>query len=198
MKKKMLLTILLLMMPFVVYAKVDNNTEVGQHSTQVECMQDVAQNDAEANKNATTGYYLTCIKVSCVNSKVAHDDLAPLSANITCQNKNTEPWRVITQSAITAGVGLDESSDCSTNSEDEDYLEESYFTVLYQFNCVRTISGATYNLQPDVTTTTTGGAANVDSPPTGVDTYYFVLSMIVVLLSIGLYIVNKKSLFKKI
>ncbi|MDD2409392.1 MAG: hypothetical protein PHD03_01570 [Bacilli bacterium] len=197
-----ILILLILSFPVIVKAAVDENTGVGLYNTRAECETMLDQNDDLANKQASNGYYLTCLEVTCNTNIVAHNDLAPFASNVTCANGNTNPFLNITQSGITLKQGIDLGDSCSTNDQDLNYLADTYATVLYQYNCVQDSDGGIYispnNTSPINITNTSTNSDKVKSPATGINTYYIALGSIAVILSIGLYIVNKKNLFKKI
>lgn len=194
-----ILILLILLFPIVADALVTDQTNVGIYNTRLECDEKLALNDATLNSNATNGFYLTCLKITCLNNSAEHENLAPILSNITCANGNTNPFISVRQSAITDQAGLEQGATCSSDDQEEGYLAETYATVRYQFNCLQNDLGGTYT-----TTTTTqpitqpNDNPGVESPPTGINTYYIALTSIVVILSVGLYIVNKKNLFKKI
>ncbi|MDD4706040.1 MAG: hypothetical protein PHS24_02345 [Bacilli bacterium] len=200
-----ILILLILSFPVVVKAAVDENTDVGLYTTRAECETALEQNDATANAQASNGFYLTCLEVTCQSSVVNHDDIAPFASNVNCANGNPNPFLNITQSGITLRQGIDSGDSCSTNDQDLNYLAPTWATVLYQYNCVQDSDGLTYisPTTPSTSNTSTSNSTSttndeVKSPATGIDTYYIALGSIVFILSIGLYIVNKKNLFKKI
>lgn len=195
-KLKYLLIALLLIIPTTVLAEVKHDTPVKLYDTKTECEAQLELNDA--NTNATNGYYLSCIEVTCLSSKVVHADLAPLNSNVTCANGNQNPYRELIDSAIATGHGLELGATCSTDDQDEDYLKTQYATRIDQFNCLLNRNGSTYtsgtvDSDPDEDKTT-----DETNPQTGINTYYMVLGSTVIFLSTGLYIINKKNLFKKI
>ena len=59
---------------------------------------------------------------------------------------------------------------------------------------LRFVSSLTLTTSP----TTAKQEENIKSPATGINTYYLALTILAVFLSGGLYIINKKNLFKKI
>lgn len=198
-----ILILLVLALPVVVNALVDDDTQVGLYNTLAECNERLALNDATANSQATGGYYLTCLEVTCVADEVVHNDLAPFSENVTCANGNENPFLNIRQSGITLKSGLELDSPCSYDAESEYFFENTFATVRYQFNCVQDSSGGIYNSTSNNTgdnnnTSTSNNTDEVTSPETGINTYYIALASLAIILSIGLYIINKKNLFKKI
>ncbi|MDD4408073.1 MAG: hypothetical protein PHX19_03385 [Bacilli bacterium] len=201
MKKYICILILLLSFPVVVNATVDENTNVALYPNRTECETALEQNDDVANSQASNGYYLAGLEITCENSIVAHNPIAPFASNVICANGNLDPFLNITQSGITLRAGIEAGDSCSTNDQDLNYLADTWATVLYQYNCVQDSDGGTYT--SNTTTTTTTASTNttgdeVKSPATGIDTYYIALGLVAGILSIGLYIVNKKNLFKKI
>lgn len=198
-KLKYLLITLLLIIPTTVSAKVEHDTPVRLYDTKSECEAQLELNDA--NTNATNGYYLSCIEVTCVNSSVDHDDLEPLNDNVTCANGNQNPYREVIDSAIATGHKLELGATCSTDDQDEDYLDTQYATRIDQFNCLLNRNGSSYTsgtVDPDPDEDKEDETKDETNPQTGINTYYLVLGSTVVFLSTGLYIINKKNLFKKI
>lgn len=199
-KLKYLLITILLLIPTTVGAEVNSDTTVGLFDTRDECVAKLELNGS--NTNASNGYYLSCVKITCVNSSVAHDDLEPLNDNVTCANGNTNPYREIIKSGIATNHGLELGATCSTDDQDEDYLKTQYATRIDQFNCLLNRNGSSYTsggtVDPDPDEDKDDKTKDETNPQTGIDTYYLVLGSTVVFLSTGLYIINKKNLFKKI
>ena len=198
---KKLLISLLLIMPIGVFAKVDQNTTTtiwnlkDEQDAETKCKEAVNQNGGTSISNATAGYYLECIKVSCTNSKNVHTKLNTYT--VSCANGNNKPNAIIDAGAITSE--MKEGSSCTDNGP---YV---YFPQKIFYNCSKNTSGADYTT---TTTTTKPGDKDGDSstpnedngtnPDTGVEDYYLVLGTTAAVLIVGLFILNKKNVFKKI
>ncbi|MDD4187633.1 MAG: LPXTG cell wall anchor domain-containing protein [Bacilli bacterium] len=188
---KYLLFALLLIIPTVVNAEVRSDTPAGLYDTQAECDTQLALN--ESNTNASNGYYLSCIKISCLTSVAHHEDIKPLNSNVTCANGNTNPYRELIKSGIGEEQSFVEGTTCSTNNQEENYLKTVYATRIDQFNCLLNRNGNTFDPNSNSNKT-----EDENNPQTGINTYYIVLSGVVIFLSAGLYVVNKKNFIKKI
>lgn len=212
MKKTITLMILsIILIPTMVNAEVGAGTPVGIFNDEEPCLAELELNEAEANKNATTGYYLTCIEITCVNSKVKHTDKAPMLENVTCGNSNKNPFVISRQSGISDNGELEEGKSCLMEEDDDgNVFVTTYATVKSQYNCAKTSTGENYGvpITSSTTTPTTSNIStstttakpeeNIKSPETGINTYYLALTILAVILSGGVYIINKKNLFKKI
>ena len=190
--------LLILMIPTIVNAEVGPLTTVGLFDTIEQCRDELEKNDYSKNSNATNGYYLSCIEVSCVSNQVSHHDIDPFEEFVTCANGNKNPYVANIDSAIARDSKLTERAVCSLNEDDENYLQSQYATKIDQFNCLLNKDGSVYSSNSTTTTTTAAPTGTDPNPQTGINTYYMVLGSTVILLSIGLYIINKKNLFKKI
>ena len=204
MKRISILLLPIILVPVIVKADVGSGTAVGIYNDEATCLAELELNNEEENKNATEGYYLTCVEISCVDSEVKHLDRAPMNDNITCANKNKNYFIAGRQSGISGHGGLEEGTAClmEEGENEEPAFVTTYATVIYQYNCSKISTGENYGTpsSPPSTTTVTPDKTEEDvkSPPTGINTYYLVLAISVVLLSSGVYIINKKNLFKKI
>jgi hypothetical protein len=202
MKKSIyLLLSLVLMLPVIVSAEVKHDTDIKLVGTREECLQELELNEDDDNKSASEGYYLSCIAVSCKNGLVSYDeDLEPFEENVTCANGNKNPYTYIVQSAFSQ-FELEENASCSLNEADENYFDAKFGTFVTRYNCLLNGDGSVYKSTSNNDTggNPTGGNSDKEpNPQTGINTYYTVLGSSVVILSIGLYIINKKNLFKKI
>ena len=165
---KKLLISLLLIMPISVFAKVDQNTTTtiwnvkDEADAKSKCTAATNQNGGTSISNATAGYYLECIEVSCTNSKNVHKKLN--SYAVSCANGNTTPNAIIDAgapaSAIKEGATCTDTGAYEASSETPSNKEES--------------------------------------PNTGVEDYYLALTASAAVLIGGLFILNKKNVFKKI
>lgn len=199
-----LLISLILIIPMTVNANVDRDTEVRLYATPEECNQQLALNNKTVNGSAVNGYYLSCLKVSCINNRVDHDDVAPILNNVSCKNGNKTPRIVPFNSSIGEGHALIEGATCSSDPENENHLQTQYATKLDHYNCMlkqdNSIYGSDNNSNNGENNNTDDKKTDneLENPGTGINTYYIVLGSSVLILSIGLYLVNKKNLFKKI
>ena len=72
---KKLFVCLLLLFPIGVFATVDQNTATtiwnvkDEADAETKCKEAINQNGGTSATNATAGYYLECVKVSCTNQK---------------------------------------------------------------------------------------------------------------------------------
>lgn len=198
-KLKYLLISLILMIPTVVEAEVNQDNTVRLYDTEAECRAELAKNDRTANASATNGYYLSCKVVSCENDYISHNDIEPFQDNVTCANGNPYPYKRLFATSISSEHALVNGAPCSLDEQDENYFEKiQYATFIDQYNCLLRADESEYNTVPTTTTTTTAPSNNTTNPQTGINTYYIILGSTVVILSIGLYVINKKNLFKKI
>lgn len=202
--KKFIYLILLsiLILPITVNAAVDVNTTIGLFETDAECRAELAKNDKNQNSNATTGYYLSCIAVSCgVNERITHQDIEPLRSNVTCTNGNTDPYVKSWKTAVPTTGELAIGATCSLDEEDENFVMAQFATKVDQYNCLQKANGD--NFQGSTVNNPSGNNNNNNNnveanPKTSINTYYTILGSTVILLSVVLYVVNKKNLFKKI
>lgn len=201
---KKLLISLLLIMPIGVFAKVDQNTTTtiwnvkDEADAKSKCTAAANQNGGNSISNATAGYYLECIEVSCTNSKNVHKKLNTYA--VSCANGNSKPNAI-----IDAGAPASEIKEGASCTDTGAYV---YFTQKTFYNCSQNTGGSDY------TTTTTKSSSkdnnnnnsnntntpnnNEESPNTGVEDYYLALSISAAVLIGGLFILNKKNVFKKI
>lgn len=213
MKKIITLIILsIILIPTIVSAEVGAGTPVGIFNDEASCLAELELNDKEGNQHATAGYYITCVEISCVNSKVQYTDKAPMLENIVCSNANKNPFIKNRQSGISGHEDLEEGKSCLMEEDDDgNVFVTTYATVNSQYNCTKTSTGENYGIpttSSHITSTTSNNLTtspttakqeeNIKSPATGINTYYLALTILAVFLSGGLYIINKKNLFKKI
>ncbi len=205
-----LIAISILLSPLTVNAKVDSSTEGETFNTKAECeTRLLSENDKEANKSASNGYYLTCVETTCVSSYEFYKDLAPIMSNITCENNNTDPY-VVAKSGFMKWDKINWSLNwtytstvpCDTDPEEGAPFTDQYHATVINYNCTKKKDNTEYQVvNNDITTTNNNNNTsneNTKNPETGINTYYLVLSGTVLILSIGLYVINKKNLFKKI
>ena len=180
---KKLLISLLLIMPIGVFAKVDQNTTTtiwnvkDEADAKSKCTAAANQNGGNSISNATAGYYLECIEVSCTNSKNVHKKLNTYA--VSCANGNSKPNAI-----IDAGAPASEIKEGASCTDTGAYV---YFTQKTFYNCSQNTGGSDY------TTTTTKSSGNdnnnnnsnntntpnnnEESPNTGVEDYYLALSI---------------------
>lgn len=199
---KKLLISLLLIMPISVFAKVDQTTTTtiwnlkDEQDAETKCKEAVNQNGGTSISNATAGYYLECIKVSCTNSKNVHTKLNTYT--VSCANGNTKPNAIIDAGAITSEMKAGTSC-----TETGAYV---YFTQKIFYNCSKNSSGSDYTPSTPTPTPGTKDDDNIgtndtedgNNPETGVEDYYLALTLSAAVLIGGLFILNKKNVFKKI
>ncbi len=196
MKKVLCILVCFLFLPFIVNA-IPRDYPVHIVDTKEECLQEVEINDFEALQNADKGNYIDCLELSCNpnTSRIEMNNLKPANEHIKCAN-GKEPIIRLNDNGLTEGSDPDipmSGTTCSlTEGEEGYYPDKKYGIATFSYNC---------NLE-DTTTTEKSPAPNDDhnekNPSTGVETYYLVLSAMVVALGVSLYFVNKKDLFKKI
>ena len=200
-KLRYILLTLIMLLPTTVLALVNDTVPILEiYDTEAQCREVLKQNVDEYKTNASTGYYLTCIKVTCFNSKITHKDLAPVLSNIKCANDNSNPLLMTLHTIL--GMDLESGETC----DEEEFIGENGSNTLYatkrlHFNCVKTaddkdFEGAINNNTSNNNNVNNGGTTN--NPQTGIETYYVVLAITIALLSFGLSVVNKRNLFKKI
>ena len=110
---------IIFLVPFSVFAIVDENTT----TTVWEVMQDDASsmwckaeedlNEKSVLANASTGYYLYCINISCVNGVNVHSIENPISSKLRCANGSTNP-EIIVSSSGAFSPELKEGNSCSS------------------------------------------------------------------------------------
>ena len=197
---KKLLISLLLIMPIGVFAKVDQNTTTtiwnvkDEADAKNKCIEAANQNGGTSLSNATAGYYLECIEVSCTNSKNVHKKLNTYA--VSCANGNTTPNAIIDAGAPASAIK--EGTTCTDTGA---YV---YFTQKTFYNCSQKVGGTEYTPSTPTNPGNKDEASSEtpsnkeESPNTGVEDYYLALTASAVVLIGGLFILNKKNVFKKI
>lgn len=197
---KKLFVCLLLLFPIGVFATVDQNTATtiwnvkDEADAETKCKEAINQNGGTSATNATAGYYLECVKVSCTNQKNVHQKLN--TYNVSCANGNKNPNAI-----IDAGVLSSELKAGASCTGDGAYV---YFTQKTFYNCAKTTDNSDYtpsNSDNSNNTNKDGDETpsnNEESPNTGVEDYYIALTVSAAVLIGGLFILNKKNVFKKI
>lgn len=161
--KKILIYIILLIaaVPVMVLAAVDANTqteawELETYSNAAAlCSAEESKNVAAELSAGTTGYYLYCIKIDCVNGVNQHSSANPLNEKLTCANGNTNPYVSITSSAAN-GIELREGATCTSTGT------YAYATENVLYNCSRvndgSANGAIYTSNTNNNTSTNNGS----------------------------------------
>lgn len=216
MKNKLLALILLLVFPCVVFA---TETEFKSTIWDVEDYDDAKTlcesaaeegNRLNTNNNGEIQKYVQCVEIKCENSKIKHSTLKPFSDTVTCSNGNSNPYATVSDSGVTeTETDLIEGAACTANG-----TAVAYATEVISYKC-----GKTYNsnneqvdfVTPEDTPTEKddseggksdeGKTSNNDPAKvtdTGVSDYYIALAGIAAVLGVGLYVLNKKNVFKKI
>lgn len=206
--KKLLVYLAVLGMPLVVSASVAKDTPaLGDAVKDRENIKELVEADLNKNesiKNASAGYYIEGLKISCTNSKneiLYMND--KLSSNLTCANGNTKPYFKVIASGTTA---FENASACL---DDGVY---AYATRVSEYNCNYLMAsdgtqGEEYkkeesttapSTKDDVESTTTKQTGTTENANTGVEDYFLVLGIVGSALTALLYIVDKKNSFKKI
>jgi len=201
MKKIVIVLIGIMLLPLIVNAAVDENTqitswEVSTFSNASElCAAEEAKNISSELSNATSGYYLYCVKVACTNGVNVHTIDNPPSSKIKCANGNTNPYVEISNSGA-EDTSLREGSACSQSGT---YL---YATEKMFYNCAKTSNGtsegADFVSDDDKTADKADNNTTDKSPNTGVEDYIIGLTGAAVAIGISLYFINKKNMFKEI
>lgn len=193
-----LLFILTLILPLSVQADVGESTmtstwEISEENAKNKCYAEEDKNNNSLLSKASTGWYLYCIEISCTNSLNVHNIKNPLSNKLTCSNGNTNPNVVIDSGSASKNEQLKSGATCDKTGV---YI---YATEKLYYNCAKTSSGSTFVPETPVTTPpTSNNSGGVTSPETGVEDYYLVLGSSILIISVVLYIINKKNVFKKI
>jgi len=202
-KIRMLIITLILLIPIQVNAIVNDQTPTSLFATQQDCEAELALNVASVTQNATEGFYLTCIEVTCPVDVIVHNDLAPLTQYVSCANNNPTP-----QTGLIGGAAHGAANPLSVGSTCSAPFTTQWATAVYQFNCANMANGQPFPVEPETPTTTTpitqptttgpAHGGTTENPDTGLTTYYIVLIVSITILGTGLYYVNRHNLFKKI
>lgn len=200
---KKIIFCLILLMPLVVFADVDQSTQttywqVSENGSDSACFEEENKNNTSALANGTSGYYLQCVKVSCSNGKNVHMVDHPLSSALTCANGNTNPYNIISSSGGN-GVELEQGKSCDENGL---YL---YATQSIRYDCSKTYSGADYisnssNNGGDTNNNSNNSntePSNTNPPDTGVEDYIGIFGISIILFVTVYYVINKKKVFKE-
>lgn len=223
MKNKLLALILLLVFPCVVFATETEFKstiwEVEEYNNAKELCEDAAKkgnegnggNGLNTNNNEGIQKYVQCVEIKCENSEIKPSTLKPFSDTVTCSNGNSNPFATVSESGVpeTEPDLTELAAKCTANG-----TAVAYATEVISYKC-----GKTYNsnheqvdfVTPEDTPTEKddseggksdeGKTSNNDPAKvtdTGVSDYYIALAGIAAVLGVGLYVLNKKNVFKKI
>ena len=204
--KKMFILGLLLIMPLKVKAEVTSSTQAIGASADAKTQVEESLKLNGSLKNATNGFYIEGLEISCVNGTRSYTILnEAIASSLTCSNGNTKPYYDIKADG-TSGKGIANGSSCTVN-ENEGKL---YATRIYKFDCDYLAGSTDDNKKPySTTTTTTTNRGNkdgdttkdtgtTDNKETGVEDYFIALGTIGIAVTALLYVVDKKNVFKKI
>lgn len=204
--KKMFILGLLLIMPLKVKAEVTSSTQAIGASADAKTQVEESLKLNGSLKNATNGFYIEGLEISCVNGTRSYTILnEAIASSLTCSNGNTKPYYDIKADG-TSGKGIANGSSCTVN-ENEGKL---YATRIYKFDCDYLAGSTDDNKKPySTTTTTTTNSGNkdgdttkdtgtTDNKETGVEDYFIALGTIGIAVTALLYVVDKKNVFKKI
>ena len=202
---KKLLTILLIsifLLPISIQALVtDSQPDLGEFETDNECLDYVNIHQNNNSNVSGSNFYLACVKRTCESELVRHETLSETNilTQVTCANGNKDFYyqATINNNAHTVGEHLPGQS-CA--GDPDRYDETPFATQRIAFDCNKKANGTSFVSNTTTTTTTKNNNNNgtVPSPQTGIETYYLLLGSGVVLLSLGIYILNKRNIFKKI
>ena len=192
-----ILFISLLTLPLFVFASIDENTQTSKWEVEAIsnakdlCMAEENKNVPSELSNGTSGYYLYCIEISCLNNLNVHTIEKPLKDVLKCANGNILPKTLISSSGLT-DLELKVGASCSNNGIYAYAIEKVYY------DCSKNIDDTPYVPTTLTSTTLIEDVTMVKSPETGVEDYFLVLGITTTILMVGLYIIDKKNIFKKI
>lgn len=203
--KKMILSLTLLIMPFMVNAAVDATTPTrgGEVASDTNIKADVESDLAknESIKNAVKGYYIEGFSIDCKDGKNVLKYMNDrLSTNLVCENGNKNPYIETIADGTTSFAN---GSTCTT-----DGTNYAYATRVIKYDCTMIDKDTEYvkpsepttasSNKDDDSTTTTKQTGTTENKDTGVEDYFITLGVIGVSVTAVLYILDKKNAFKKI
>lgn len=204
--KKMFILGLLLVMPLAVRAEVSSSTQAIGAAADAKPQVEESLKLNESIKNATNGFYIEGLEITCTNGKRVYTIMnSAIASTLTCANGNTNPYYNNVVDG-TKGKSIENGSAC-TADENESKL---YATRIYKFDCDYLAGSTDDNKKPySTTTTTTKNSGNkdgdttkdtgtTDNKETGVEDYFIALGTIGIAVTVLLYVVDKKNVFKKI
>ncbi len=198
--KKMFILGVLMLMPLVVSAKVTSDTKaIGASAGEKQNVEDsINLNDYDEMKKATNGFYIEGLEISCVNGtrKLTIKNTTISNALVCANNNKNAYYDVISNGAN----NLKDGDSCNV---DEGTL---YATRIYKYDCDYLAGSTDDNKKPFSTTTTTTKATTgsnkdtgtTENKETGVEDYFIVLGTIGIVVTVVLFIIDKKNVFKKI
>lgn len=204
--KKMFILGLLLVMPLAVNAEVSSSTQAIGASADAKTQVEESLKLNGSIKNATNGFYIEGLEITCTNGKRVYTIMNNAIANtLTCANGNTNPYYDIKADG-TSGKSIENGSACTTDGNEQTL----YATRIYKYDCDYLAGSTEDNKKPfSTTTTTTTKSGNkdgdttkdtgtTDNKETGVEDYFIALGTIGIAVTALLYVVDKKNVFKKI
>ena len=204
--KKMFILGLLLVMPLAVRAEVNSNTQAIGAAADAKTQVEESLKLNGSIKNATNGFYIEGLEITCTNGKRVYTIMNNAIANtLTCANGNTNPYYDIKADG-TSGKSIENGSACTTDGNEQTL----YATRIYKYDCDYLAGSTEDNKKPfSTTTTTTTKSGNkdgdttkdtgtTDNKETGVEDYFIALGTIGIAVTALLYVVDKKNVFKKI
>lgn len=201
--KKMFILGLLLIIPLAVRAEVSSSTQAIGAAADAKPQVEESLKLNESIKNATNGFYIEGLEITCTNGKRVYTIMnSAIASTLTCANGNTNPYYNNVADG-TKGKSIENGSAC-TADENESKL---YATRIYKFDCDYLAGSTDDNKKPYSTTTTNSGnkdgnttkdTGTTDNKETGVEDYFIALGTIGIAVTALLYVVDKKNVFKKI
>ena len=206
--KKMFILGLLLVMPLAVRAEVSSSTQAIGAAADAKPQVEESLKLNESIKNATNGFYIEGLEITCTNGKRVYTIMnSAIASTLTCANGNTNPYYNNVVDG-TIGKSIENGSAC-TADENESTL---YATRIYKYDCDYLAESTEDNKKPFSTTTTTTtttksgnkdgdttkDTGTTDNKETGVEDYFIALGTIGIAVTALLYVVDKKNVFKKI
>lgn len=204
--KKMFILGLLLVMPLAVNAEVSSSTQAIGASADAKTQVEESLKLNGSIKNATNGFYIEGLEITCTNGKRVYTIMNNAIANtLTCANGNTNPYYNNIADG-TSGKSIENGSACTTDANEQTL----YATRIYKYDCDYLAGSTEDNKKPFSTTTTTTtksgskdgdttkDTSTTDNKETGVEDYFIALGTIGIAVTALLYVVDKKNVFKKI
>lgn len=204
--KKMFILGLLLVMPLAVKAEVSSNTQAIGAAADAKSQVEESLKLNESIKNATNGFYIEGLEITCTNGKRVYTIMNnAIASTLTCANGNTNPYYNNIVDG-TSGKSIENGSACTTDGNEQTL----YATRIYKYDCDYLAGSTEDNKKPfSTTTTTTTKSGNkdgdttkdtgtTDNKETGVEDYFIALGIIGIAVTALLYVVDKKNVFKKI
>lgn len=198
--KKMFILGLLLIIPLAVRAEVSSSTQAIGAAADAKPQVEESLKLNESIKNATNGFYIEGLEITCTNGKRVYTIMnSAIASTLTCANGNTNPYYNNVVDG-TKGKSIENGSAC-TADENESKL---YATRIYKFDCDYLAGSTDDNKKPYSKNSgnkdgdTTKDTGTTDNKETGVEDYFIALGTIGIAVTALLYVVDKKNVFKKI